>query len=109
MAEAGDVVNLMQAQLKRATNAVNEMARSFGVAYALWPAVADVIDEGKIDRVEIADFLERCVVAETWSKLGLRRYRVEAEAKDCPIESAVVCLHRDRLTIEVIALKASVA
>ena len=100
-----EVIDLRKAQLVRATNVVQSAARRDGVGYALWPEVQDLVTAGKVDRVEIADALERCVVVETGTRLGCPRYRVEVSDPDCSIETAVVSVHEDRLVIEVVTLK----
>jgi hypothetical protein len=105
MAEIDNVVELMQAQLKQASNIVRDMARRFGVSYAIWPHVRETMERCQIDRIEVAEYLARCVVREVWTMLGVTRFRVESSDPADRIASVTVSVHGDIMTIEVMGLR----
>ena len=102
-----EIESLMQAQLKRDRYAVRDMARRLGVNYAA-AAVQEKMTMAGLDIVEVAEFLARSVLKETFAMFGAVRHRVEPEAPADPdelIASATVCLHMDSMTIEIIAMR----
>ena len=100
----GEVVNLMQAQLNKASNAVRDMARRIGTNYVLWEQPKELMRKHQIDRIDLADYLVRCDVKETWTVLGVKRYRVEADEADERIRSVILSVHQEVVTIEVVSL-----
>jgi len=100
------LVSLMEAQLKKASNIVRDMARMTGVGYAIWPTARAIMEQFHVDRVDLAEYLASCEVKESWSMLGgISRYLVESNDPDEQIASVTVSVHQDVMTIEVVTLK----
>jgi len=101
----GDVVSLMQAQLRQATNEVRDVARLLGINWAIWDEPDGLLKRHKIDRVELAEWLSECHVRETSFAFGIKRFYVEAGESDVPIRSAIVAIHHEVVTVEVMTIK----
>jgi len=101
----GDTVYLMQAQLNKASGEVRNLARRFGVNYALWPLVRDTMERRQLDIIELAEFLAKGEVRETWDLFGIMRHRVESDDPADRIAGVTLSVHQDIVTIEIISLR----
>ncbi|HVZ27739.1 MAG TPA: hypothetical protein VG798_03705 [Rhizomicrobium sp.] len=102
-----EVVDLMQAQLKRDRYVIRDAARQLGTNIAATPDVRTLMADRGIDKVECGDFLANSIVVEIFPMLGVIRHRVEKEDPDDDdrIVSMTVFLHTDSMTIEMISFR----
>jgi hypothetical protein len=101
-----NVKSLIEAQCRVATNEVREVSRRIGVNWAIWSGAGSVLADAGLDRIELAEWLSGCEVKEISRIFGVQRYYVEADAPEVPLESSIVIIHPDLVTIEVLTLKA---